>query len=324
MKTENTELVVLQKLDVVPFFTKGDQLDDILQAIAKEARAHAPDLSTVKSRGEITKNITDVVTSSKTYLENSGKDLSAEYKAMPKIIDENRKRCRDFLTDLQAELRQPLTDWETEQKRIKEEQRLAKEAEELRIKIESDHEMALLMNEKFDREAEEARLEAARLEEARLKKEEEERLAREEQIRVDAEKKAKEEAEREKHQLIIDSAHSEALLINREIDEVAAEARRQDEAKQREEQKKKDDEAAEQHRLDGIEQAKLEEQQKQKAEADRIKREQEQREANNLHVGTIRRQSKEDLMSLGIDEETAKKVVLAIHKKQIRNVAINY
>lgn len=103
------------------------------------------------------------VARSKTYIDNAGKDLVAELKALPKQIDESRRVVRERLDALKDEVRRPLTEWEAEQDRIKAEEAMnALHAEalamneefdrQLAARIESDHEMALLMNDAFDRE----------------------------------------------------------------------------------------------------------------------------------------------------------------------------
>ena len=50
----------------------------------------------------------------------------------------------------------------------------------------------------------------------------------------------------------------------------------------------------------------------------------EKREANKRHVGGIRKAAKESLMAVGLDEATAKKVVMAINDGAIANVTIGY
>lgn len=49
-----------------------------------------------------------------------------------------------------------------------------------------------------------------------------------------------------------------------------------------------------------------------------------QRENDRAYVSEVRRSAKESLMQLGIDEEKAKEIVLAIHNDQIANVSIKY
>ena len=69
-------------------------------------------------------------------------------------------------------------------------------------------------------------------------------------------------------------------------------------------------------------QAEIDRQNREQAEADRRQR---LKEENIQHVSNIRRQAKEALMNTaGINEETAKIIVMAIHKKEIANVSINY
>lgn len=142
----SNELLVIEKLELVPFFTKGDQLDDTLENIAKELRAHVPDVSTLKGRNAIKANVTKG-TKAKTFLEGHGKDLSAEYKAIPKVIDANRKKSRDFFTALIEEIREPLTAWEVIDKAGK--QQVIDVAAYL-IKFDADLEEGYRDNELFD------------------------------------------------------------------------------------------------------------------------------------------------------------------------------
>ena len=48
------------------------------------------------------------------------------------------------------------------------------------------------------------------------------------------------------------------------------------------------------------------------------------REANQKHIGKIRGDAKADLMSFGVDEKTAKGIILAISNGKIKNVSIQY
>lgn len=59
----SNELVVIKDLELVPFFTKGDSIDDVLQQIAKEAHSLVPDVSTAKGRKAITANVSKVTSS---------------------------------------------------------------------------------------------------------------------------------------------------------------------------------------------------------------------------------------------------------------------
>ncbi len=260
------DLVVIEKKNAMAVFTNNDQLDPLIEAIEKEARSLVPDVTTKKGRDAIA-SMAHKVARSKTYIDNAGKDLVAELKALPKQIDESRRVVRERLDALKDEVRRPLTEWEAEQERIKSEEAmnvmhaeaLAMNEEfdrQLAARIESDHEMALLMNDAFDREQAEKKAEAER-----------QRIAREEEIKRQAEEKAKREA--------VEQAQ-------REIDAAAAREREAILAKERAEREQR--EAAE--RAEREKQAAVEaERRKAQEEADRIRREAEQREQARLAEG---------------------------------------
>lgn len=261
--SEIMDLVVIEKKNAMAVFTNNDQLDPLIEAIEQEARSLVPDVTTKKGRDAIV-SMAHKVARSKTYIDNAGKDLVAELKALPKQIDESRRVVRERLDALKDEVRRPLTEWEAEQERIKAEEAmnalhveaLAMNEEfdrQLAARIESDHEMALLMNDAFDREQAEKKAEAER-----------QRIAREEEIKRLAEEKAKREA---------------AEQAQREIDAAAAREREAILAKERAEREQR--EAAE--RAEREKQAAVQaERRKAQEEADRIRREAEQREQARL------------------------------------------
>lgn len=261
--SEIMDLVVIEKKNAMAVFTNNDQLDPLIEAIEKEARSLVPDVTTKKGRDAIA-SMAHKVARSKTYIDNAGKDLVAELKALPKQIDESRRVVRERLDALKDEVRRPLTEWEAEQERIKaEEAMLALHVEalamnedfdrQLAARIESDHEMALLMNDAFDREQAEKKAEAER-----------QRIAREEEIKRQAEEKAKREA---------------AEQAQREIDAAAAREREAILAKEQAEREQR--EAAE--RAEREKQAAVEaERRKAQEEANRVRREAEQREQARL------------------------------------------
>lgn len=272
--SEVTDLVVIEKSSAMAVFTNNEQLDPIIEKIEKEARSLVPDVSTKKGRDAIA-SMAHKVARSKTYIDNAGKDLVAELKALPKQIDESRRIVRERLDALKDEVRLPLTEWEAEQERIAaekaaEEERLRIEAEEkaaaeaLKKQIEADHEMALLMNDAFDREVAEKKAE-----------EERQRIAHEEELKRQAAEQAKREAEEK-------AAAELAAAKKREEDAIAARAQAEllaKQAQERAEQEAKDAAAkAEADKKAAIEA----EQRKAQEEADRIKREAEAKEAARL------------------------------------------
>ncbi|HDG1657246.1 hypothetical protein AAIG28_25235 [Citrobacter freundii] len=261
--SEVTDLVVIEKSSAMDVFTNNEQLDPIIEKIEKEARSLVPDVSTKKGRDAIA-SMAHKVARSKTYIDNAGKDLVAELKALPKQIDESRRIARERLDALKDEVRRPLTEWEAEQERIKAEEAAKIKAEEDRKQFESDHEIALLMNEKHDREAKEKAEEAER-----------QRIAHEEELKRQAAEQAKREAEEK-------AAAELAAAKKREEDAIAARAQAEllaKQAQERAEQEAKDAAAkAEAEKKAAIEAEQL----KAQEEADRIKREAEAKEAARL------------------------------------------
>lgn len=272
--SEIMDLVVIEKKNAMAVFTNNDQLDPLIEAIEKEARSLVPDVTTKKGRDAIA-SMAHKVARSKTYIDNAGKDLVAELKALPKQIDESRRVVRERLDALKDEVRRPLTEWEAEQERIKAEEAMnalhaealemnIKFDQELAAKFEADHEMALLMDKDIDRERADKAAEAER-----------QRIAREEEIKRQAEERAKREAA-EKAQREIDAAAArerEAILAKERAERERIEAQQRAEREQRE--------AAE--RAEREKQAAVEaERRKAQEEADRIRREAEQREQARL------------------------------------------
>ena len=251
--SEVTDLVVIEKQNAMAVFTTKEQLDPIIEAIEKEARSLVPDVSTRKGRDAIA-SMAHKVARSKTYIDNAGKDLVAELKALPKQIDESRRIVRERLDALKDEVRRPLTEWEAEQERIKAEEAMnALHAEALvmnenidlqrAIQFEADHEMALLMNKDFDREREEQR----RLAE-QAQRDHEERIKREaaEQARRDAEAKHKAEIEAAARREAEEKARAEARAEREKVAAVEAErlkAKQAEEARLAEEKRKADEQA---------------------------------------------------------------------------------
>lgn len=119
--SEVTDLVVIEKANAMTVFQSADQIEEILQKVEREVMSFVPDITTAKGRKEIA-SLAYKVAQTKTYLDGLGKDLVAELKEIPKLIDANRKTVRDRLDELKAKARQPLTDYEEEQARIKAEE----------------------------------------------------------------------------------------------------------------------------------------------------------------------------------------------------------
>lgn len=332
--SEIMDLVVIEKKNAMAVFTNNDQLDPLIELIEKEARSLVPDVTTKKGRDAIA-SMAHKVARSKTYIDNAGKDLVAELKALPKQIDESRRVVRERLDALKDEVRRPLTEWEAEQERIKAEEAMnVLHAEALGMneefdlqraaQIEADHEMALLMDKDIDRERADKAAEAER-----------QRIAREEEIKSQAEEKAKREAA-EKAQREIDAAAArerEAILAKERAERERIEAQQRAEREQRE--------AAE--RAEREKQAAVEaERRKAQEEADRIRREAERREQERLaeekrkadeqarraadveHRRGINTAAVQALIDQGIPYEWAKACIIAVALGKVPATTIKY
>ncbi|EPO5322675.1 hypothetical protein ACUB0C_003018 [Citrobacter freundii] len=262
---KNLALVTLpaEKQDLEVALLSDKFIEELLDGVRKSAGSVVGDLNTAKGRG-VYITMADKVRKSKAAFEVRAKDLVAELKARPALIDANRKRFRDEMDKIAVAIRQPVTDWEAEQERIKAEEAAKIKAEEDRKKFESDHEIALLMNDKHDREVAEKKAEAER-----------QRIAHEEDLKRQAAEQAKREAEEK-------AAAELAAAKKREEDAIAAKSQAEllaKQAQERAEQEAKDAAAkAEAEKKAAIE----EEQRKAQEEADRIKREAEAKEAARL------------------------------------------
>lgn len=275
------------------------------------------------------------VAKTKTYLDGLGKDLVTEYKEVPKKIDASRKTVRDRLDALKEKVLLPKLEFEAEQERIAAEAAYAamwQEAHEMNasitaerlVKKESDREMALLMNDAFDRDAKEKAEEVERL-----------RKAHEEFIANEAAEKAKREAE-EKAKRDIEAAEQ------RERDAKLAQERAEREKLEATELAERNRIAAEQKAEREKQEAIAAEKLKAQQEAERVQREAKQKEdarlaeekrvadeaaaraANVEHKRAINQQAVADLVATGISEECAVQCVKAIAKGQVSAIQINY
>ncbi|RXA93995.1 hypothetical protein [Yersinia sp. 2105 StPb PI] len=335
--------IVIEPKNALAVFTQPDHIESILQQVEKEVNSFVPDVSTKKGRDAIA-SLGLKVAKTKTYLDGLGKDLVTEYKEVPKKIDASRKTVRDRLDALKEKVLLPKLEFEAEQERLKlEAERIAAEeaysamwheahdmdavitiriAEKAAAKKESDHEMALLMNDVFDRAQADKAAEAER-----------KRIAYEEELRRLAENAARRAVEEEARREREEAAHREYVLKAQaeqaERDRIALVLKA--------EQDKKDAAAkADREKQDAIAAEKLKAQQ----EAERVQREAKQKEdarlaeekrvadeaaaraANIEHQKTINNQVIDILTKAGISPECAKECVIAIARNQNHAVVL--
>lgn len=214
-------ITVVNKGQLQEFFTHGKNLDGLYSVIEKKARGLVADPTTKDGASQI-KSAARQLASVKKRIDEIGKDVVAELKALPNVIDDNRKKFRKDMEALQDEIRRPVTEIEERENAIKDivGTHIACSglgSEELATKIgEMEKEMAGLKPETWKESyddvvkayrgeiaalnllketAEKREQEQRELAELRRKQEEADRIIREQKIKEEAARKAKEEAD---------------------------------------------------------------------------------------------------------------------------------
>lgn len=221
LTVQDYTVTVTMKEGLTAFFTDGKNLDELFAGIEKTARGLVADPLTKEGASQI-KGCARQLASLKKRIDELGKDVVAELKALPNVIDNNRKKFREDMEALQDEIRRPVTEIEEREDAIKDivGTHIACSgltSEELAAKIgEMEKAMAGLKPETWKESydaavkayrgeiaalnllketAEKREQEQRELAELRRKQEEAERIIREQKIKEEAAKRAKEEAE---------------------------------------------------------------------------------------------------------------------------------
>ncbi|MDW2743669.1 hypothetical protein [Atlantibacter subterraneus] len=318
-----SELAIIEiKPEQAPALYSAGGLNGFLEQIREMAK-EVPDVTTKKGRDRIG-SLARAVGSSKTAIEKPGREYLKRLKEAVKPAEEELRMFTRECDAIRDAILKPRDEWEAEQERIAAENQMNawhEEALEMNVdhdrrfaaRIESDHEIALMMNEKHDRDREEARAEAER---KRIAHEEELKRQAAEQARRDAEAAAqrdREEAARREAEL-----KAAAERAERERIETQQRAEREKkEAAERAERDKQEAIAAERRRQEESEAAR-------QAEAKRIADEEAKRSADKEHRRTINRKVIADLVAQGIEESVAKDVVCAVATNKIEFLTINY
>ena len=195
-----------------------------------------------------------------------------------------------------------------------------------KLRMSAQEKLDIALQQRIIKDAEEERQRVAALqlaeeqEKLRIQQEEFERQQQEQRIKQAAiEAKEKAEAEAKERTLNAEREAAEAKQREAEAEERAKQAAIEAEAKAL--QAAKD---AEMNAKIAAEQARKDELERQKAELEAEVAELEKREANKKHVGKIRKEAKEALMKVGVSEDLAKEVILAINAGEIDHVSISY
>ncbi|MGM7882313.1 hypothetical protein [Yersinia enterocolitica] len=307
MSDEKKELALVTlpatKAELEVALLSDEFIDNMLASVEKQASAVVGDLNTAKGRG-VYISMAARVRSSKTFFDDTAKAVVAEQKSRPAMIDANRRKVRDFCDALAVKIRKGVTDWESEQERLKQEAAYAamrQEAHEMDasitaerlVKKESDHEMALLMNDAFDRDAKEKADEVERL-----------RKAHEEFIAQQAAEKATRDAEEKSRQEV---AAAEQRERDAKLAQERAEQTAKDAAAKAESDAKELAERVEREKQEAIAAEKLKAQQ----EAERVQREARQKE--DARLAEEKR----------IADEAAARAANEAHRKTVGTAVVN-
>ena len=242
---DDYSVIVVDQERLQAFFSDGKNLDDAYGRIEKLAKGLVADVTTKEGVSQI-KSCARQIASAKTKIDNLGKQVVAELKELPKIIDANRRNFRERMEALQDEIRRPVTEIEEREDEIARISQIHQHLMEagsdtIRQNIESVKAIELTEDkwheslekatkavtgeiaalETMLKAAEKREEEARELEELRKQKEEADRIIRENRLKEEAAKRAKEEAEAK--------AAAEKARMEREKEEAerrAAEAER--------------------------------------------------------------------------------------------------
>ncbi len=351
-----TDIAVVVAQTPVVVLLDEKKRDDLFAHIRREIDAFTPDISTAKGRDAI-KSFAYKITRTKTAIDAAGKELNEEARARINVVDAARRDARAELDKLAEQVRKPLTDWEeAEAARVAECDAIINrivQAGTVTLDDTADTVRARGMEiwgiqidaERFGDKFEQATRAKAHVVDllktalARLTKEEAdraelERLRAEAEERAEADRRADEEAARvareaEEARLAeerrVEAEKAEAERLARIEREAAERARREaEEAKQAEidaaNRRAEEAERAAQAERDRI----AAEEAARQAEAKRLADEQAKREADQAHRTAVKSAAKTAIMSCGADEETARKIVMAIIAGEIPAVKLEF
>lgn len=108
------ELIVVEHKTLPILFSEG-KADSLVDEIEKKVRSFVPDIETTKGRKDIA-SLAYKIARSKKILDDAGKQLTSDWKAKAKLVDQERSRVWERLENLQDEIRSPLTDYENKEK----------------------------------------------------------------------------------------------------------------------------------------------------------------------------------------------------------------
>lgn len=310
------ELVVIEQATALDLFTAPEKVNQMLEhikSLAEEERKELDsDFSVAKNRKAFA-SLAYKVAQTKTAIDKVGKLVVDDLKELPKKVDAARKLFRDELDTLSDDIRNPLTEYELEEK-------AREEAEALKKQVELDHEEALQMNELFDlRKAEEDRQRIAREEEMKRQAAEQARLEAERKAQQEIEVSAKREREAKEAAERAEREKQEAIQRAEQAAKEAKEKAERDakEAQERAEREKQLAIEAVRKKVQEAEQARL-------AEEERKRQEEAKRQADKEHRRKYNQETLQALVSHGFDEKLATEFIKLVASNKIPHMTMNY
>lgn len=284
-------LITVDQVNPIEIFV-NKKYGVLLEFIKNESTIENPTTETKKGR-DLIRTMAAQVASSKVFIVDGGKKLAdAEKKKIADTLEAmntSKKFIEDCLVYRKAEVREPLTKWEAEEK-------AKEEAQKLLNQIKEDHGAALLKNAELDRQR---KIEA---ENKRLKEEATQRQAEDiARKKIENEQKTDREAETEKR---IKAEQETERLKQKAIDD----------ANQAEIDKQN---AVNEERL----QIQIEKDNKKKADDARAADTAHRKKINNEALSSI-----DDILARDYDPKLTpgQQIIIAIAKGEIPNVTINY
>lgn len=327
-----------EKKELEAVFLKAENLEPLIEKIREQAASLPTDMSVKKNR-EAVASFAYKIARTKTTVEKSGAQLSAEYKEIPKKIDASRKFYRETFEAVHAEVRGPLNDWELAEKmrvdeleaRLEMLTRAATPPDETSL-AELEQRLGdlekLVVDESWqeiEAEAHRARQSAITALTGRINRRAEIERQQAEIERLKAEAAAAEQARREEQiaQQAAEQAQraaAEQIAQAQQAQQAAEQAKAQAEAKA-----KADAEQAEQRAQQAAEQARRDEIAKQQAVEQAEQAAKAARAADIEHRAAINRAAAAGLCEgANLTPEQSRRVVIAIVQGLVPGVTINY
>ena len=202
-----------------------------------------------------------------------------------------------------------IDEYKAERKAILDDEKERKLAVELAVKLEGDHEFALLMNSQFDND----KLQLER-----------DRIEYEKELKAQAVKEASEQLEKEKQEIIEREKSAKAAQAQAELDKEAAQKREKLAAEQAIEQRKQDAINAENSRLQAVEGERLTGVERERVALQKQLQEKAIREADVQNQARVNNAILVVLMENNINIKDAKLMISLAAKNRLPQLTINY